>query len=195
MEGVLHALGPRYVGILNGIDTNVWNPSTDPWLPASYDVHDLSGKVACKRALLERFKLPVGDDAIRRPIVGMVSRLVDQKGLDLVDAAKDALLAMDATWVFVGTGEAQVRSGAPSAGRAAPGARRRLHRLRREPRAPGRGRRRHVPDAVEVRAVRAESDVQPAVRHRADRPRGGRAGRHDPAVHVARASRQRVQVS
>ena len=107
MEGVLHALGPRYLGILNGIDTNVWNPSTDPWLPASYDVHDLSGKVACKRALLERFKLQVGDDVIRRPIVGMVSRLVDQKGLDLVDAAKDALLAMDATWVFVGTGEAR----------------------------------------------------------------------------------------
>jgi starch synthase len=107
MEGVLHALGPRYVGILNGIDTNVWNPSTDPWLPAGYDVHDLSGKVACKRALLERFKLQVGDDVIRRPIVGMVSRLVDQKGLDLVDAAKDALLAMDATWVFVGTGEAR----------------------------------------------------------------------------------------
>jgi starch synthase len=105
MEGVLHALDGRYVGILNGIDTNIWNPAADPWLPAGYDVHDLSGKLACKRALLERFGFPVGDDAVRRPMVGMVSRLVEQKGIDLVYAARDALLAMDATWVFVGTGE------------------------------------------------------------------------------------------
>ena len=105
MEGVLHALGSRYLGILNGIDAIVWNPATDPWLPANYDVHDPSGKLACKRALLERFRLQVGDDVIRRPIVGMVSRLVEQKGLDLVYAAKDVLLAMDATWIFVGSGE------------------------------------------------------------------------------------------
>jgi starch synthase len=105
MEGVLHNLGSRYLGILNGIDTIVWNPATDPWLPANYDVHDPSAKVVCKRALLERFRLQVGDDVLRRPIVGMVSRLVEQKGFDLVHAAKDALLAMDATWIFVGSGE------------------------------------------------------------------------------------------
>ena len=105
MEGVLQSLDGRYVGILNGIDTNVWNPAADPWLPASYDVHDLSGKLTCKRALLERFGFPIGDDVLRRPIIGLVSRLVEQKGIDLVYAARDALLAMDATWVFVGTGE------------------------------------------------------------------------------------------
>jgi starch synthase len=105
MDGVLNALGPRYLGILNGIDTNVWNPATDPWLPAGFDLHDLSGKVTCKRALLERFRFRVGDDVMRRPVVGMVSRLVAQKGLDLVLAAKDALLSMDATWVLVGTGD------------------------------------------------------------------------------------------
>jgi starch synthase len=105
MEGVLQALGERYIGILNGIDTNVWDPETDPRLPARYDVNDLTGKTACKRALLETFRFQVGDDILRRPIIGMVSRLVDQKGLDLVSAAIEPLLAFDATWIFVGAGE------------------------------------------------------------------------------------------
>jgi len=111
MEGVLQALGDRYSGILNGIDTNVWNPETDPRLPANYDVNDLTGKSVCKRALLETFRFQVGDDVLRRPIVGMVSRLVDQKGLDLVDAAIDALLALDVTWIFVGSGEPRFEDG------------------------------------------------------------------------------------
>jgi starch synthase len=57
--------------------------------------------------LLEAFALPIGDDALARPVVGMVSRLVDQKGFDLVASAADALLALDATWVVVGTGDAK----------------------------------------------------------------------------------------
>ena len=83
----------------------MWNPATDPVLPAHFDADDVSGKPVCKRALLERFGLPVGDDALARPLVAMVSRLVSQKGLDLVRAAADQLTALDATWVFVGTGE------------------------------------------------------------------------------------------
>jgi len=105
MEGVLSSLGPRYVGILNGIDTDVWNPSSDPWLPARFDADDLAGKTVCKRALLERFKLPVGDDAMARPVVGVVSRLVEQKGIDLLAAANQDLFDIDATWIFVGRGE------------------------------------------------------------------------------------------
>ncbi|HUL72585.1 MAG TPA: glycogen synthase GlgA [Vicinamibacterales bacterium] len=107
LDGVLAARADRYVGILNGIDTRVWNPETDPYLPASYSSGDLSGKLACKRALLTRFGLPVGDDAVERPVVGMVSRLVDQKGLALIERAREALLALDATFVFVGTGDAR----------------------------------------------------------------------------------------
>jgi len=104
-DGVLRARGDRYIGILNGIDARVWDPSHDAHLPARYGVNDLQGKRACKRALLERFKLPVGDDALARPLLGMVSRLVDQKGLDLIAGALEQLLAEDASWVFVGTGE------------------------------------------------------------------------------------------
>ena len=107
LDGVLAARADRYVGILNGIDTRVWNPETDPLIPASYRRGDLSGKLACKRALLTRFALPVGDDAVRRPVVGMVSRLVEQKGLSLIERASDTLVALDATFVFVGTGDAR----------------------------------------------------------------------------------------
>ena len=111
LDGVLSALGDRYVGILNGIDTRTWNPSSDAWLPAHYDANDLSGKRQCKRALLERVGLPMGDDALARPLVGMVSRLVDQKGVDLVLGASGALLKLDATFVFVGTGDPRYEQG------------------------------------------------------------------------------------
>lgn len=107
LDGVLTGLGRRYVGILNGIDTSVWNPATDPLLPARYDANDLAGKATCKRALLARFGFPRGDDALDRPLIGMVSRLVSQKGLDLIEAAADRLVKLDASWIFVGTGEAR----------------------------------------------------------------------------------------
>ena len=105
MEGVLKAREDHYVGILNGIDTSLWNPATDPHLPARYTPDDMSGKVVCKRALLGRMGLSFGDDALKRPLVGMVSRLVEQKGLDLIEGASKELVEMDAVWAFVGTGE------------------------------------------------------------------------------------------
>ena len=106
-EGVLQARGERYLGILNGIDTRTWDPASDEWLPARFDASALAGKAVCKRALLEQFRLPVGDDALARPLVGMVSRLARQKGLDLIEAASASLVALDATWVFLGSGEAR----------------------------------------------------------------------------------------
>jgi len=105
LDGVLLALGDRYVGILNGIDTGVWDPATDPHLPAHFTVDDLTGKRECKRALLGAMGLPRGDDALDRPLIGMVSRLVAQKGLDLIDGASEALTALDANYVFLGTGD------------------------------------------------------------------------------------------
>jgi starch synthase len=107
LEGVLAGLGRRYVGILNGIDTDTWNPATDPLLPARFDSSDLTGKAECKRALLAHFGLPRGDDALERPLIGMVSRLVAQKGLDLIERSGSELVQLDANWVFLGTGEAR----------------------------------------------------------------------------------------
>jgi starch synthase len=105
LHGVLAARRNSYVGILNGIDTSVWNPASDEWLPARYDAEHLEGKRECKRALLQRFNLPIGDDAMARPLVGLVSRLVDQKGIDLIVDTRHSLASLDATWVFAGTGE------------------------------------------------------------------------------------------
>ena len=110
MDGVLVSRADRYTGILNGIDTELWNPATDPYLPAHFDEANLSGKRECKRALLERFGLPVGDDALRRPLIGLVSRLVEQKGLDIIAAALPALVTLDANWVFLGSGEPRYES-------------------------------------------------------------------------------------
>jgi starch synthase len=107
LDGVLKSLGRRYVGILNGIDTSIWDPESDRFLPAHFDRDNLAGKVECKRALLAHFGLARGDDALERPVIGMVSRLVAQKGLDLIEAAGPRLVGLDATWVFLGTGEAR----------------------------------------------------------------------------------------
>ena len=71
----------RLIGITNGVDYEVWNPETDPELPAHYNLDDLAGKRECKRALLEAFSLPVDLD---RPILANVTRLTSQKGIDLI---------------------------------------------------------------------------------------------------------------
>jgi starch synthase len=104
-DGILRARGPALVGILNGIDYDQWDPATDVHLPAHYDASNLEGKQAVKRAVLEAFGLPVGGDALARPLVGLVSRLVDQKGFDLLAAAADELPRLGAAFVLLGTGE------------------------------------------------------------------------------------------
>ena len=96
------ALGDRLVGILNGIDLDIWNPETDPDIPAHFSAADLSGKRICKSDLQERCGLPVRDDV---PLFGMTARLVKQKGFDII--LGDGLLhgIPDAQFVFVGEGE------------------------------------------------------------------------------------------
>jgi starch synthase len=101
------ALGDRLLGIVNGIDLEIWNPETDPILPARYSMDDLSGKAVCKADLQKRVGLPVRDDV---PIFGMTARLVRQKGFDLI--VDDGLLYRmpDAQFVFVGEGEEKYRT-------------------------------------------------------------------------------------
>jgi len=103
-EGVLQQRSNVLVGIRNGIDTTVWNPESDPWLPASYSAKDLAGKTAARMALLARCGM---HDAVHvgRPVVGMVSRMVDQKGLDIIKAAVADLMRLETTFVILGTGE------------------------------------------------------------------------------------------
>jgi starch synthase len=104
-DGIIRSRGEALVGILNGIDHDEWNPLADAFLPAPFDADSLEGKLTAKRALLETFGFTVTDDLLARPVIGMVSRLVDQKGLDLIAAAAPDLAALDATFVIVGTGD------------------------------------------------------------------------------------------
>jgi len=101
LHGVFVGLGDRLVGVLNGIDQRLWNPTTDPLITAQYSVEKLEGKRRCKAALQRSFGLP---QRRRAPIFGMAGRLVTQKGLDLILQAHQ-LLASDAQFVFLGSGD------------------------------------------------------------------------------------------
>ncbi len=105
LDGVIRNRRAALAGILNGIDHDEWNPLADPFLPAPFDADSLDGKAAAKRALLEAFGFTITDDLLARPVIGMVSRMVDQKGLDLIAAVAGHLASLNATFVIVGTGE------------------------------------------------------------------------------------------
>ena len=104
-DGIMRSRGDVLVGVLNGIDEREWDPAHDRFLPVPYSLRDLSGKQAAKRALLELFGLPVTEHTVTRPLVAMVSRMTEQKGLDLIAAIAQGFPTLDATFTIVGTGE------------------------------------------------------------------------------------------
>ena len=104
-DGILRARRADLVGILNGIDYDQWDPSRDPHLPEPYSASNLAGKRAAKRRLLLAFGLADSSELMKRPLVGMTSRLVDQKGFDLLAELADELPRLDATFVLLGSGE------------------------------------------------------------------------------------------
>lgn len=104
-EGILRHRAADLVGILNGVDTDVWNPADDRHLPTPYSADDLSGKADAKRVLLDTYGLPGGDELGRRPVIAMISRMVDQKGLDLIAAVAEQLPHLGAAFAILGTGE------------------------------------------------------------------------------------------
>ncbi len=101
LEGVLRYRSKDLVGILNGIDADAWNPETDELIPVNFTRKDLSGKRENKAALLGEFGLPAGDE----PVVGVVSRLVDQKGFDILSDSLEKLLDLEMKIVILGTGQ------------------------------------------------------------------------------------------
>lgn len=102
LDGVLRARSADLVGVLNGIDDEEWNPATDRHLPRGFDLEDLAGKDACKAALQRETGLPVVADV---PVFGFVGRLTDQKGIDVLAAILDGLMALPLQLVVLGTGE------------------------------------------------------------------------------------------
>jgi starch synthase len=104
-DGILRTRSADLVGILNGIDYDQWDPERDLNLPVPFSASKMTGKAAAKRRLLEAFGLPGTAEARRRPLVAMISRMVEQKGFDLLDQILDALPALGATFVLLGSGE------------------------------------------------------------------------------------------
>jgi len=120
LDGVLRERGADLAGILNGIDYEAWNPATDAEIPKRFARDDLEGKAACKTGLREEMGLV----ALSRPapLFGMVSRLADQKGLDLVADAVPAIVAAGGQFVLLGAGDERYEREFTVLARAHPGA-------------------------------------------------------------------------
>lgn len=102
LDGVLRAASWKLTGILNGIDVEEWNPVTDPLIDANYEPGKMHGKTIAKRMLAKEVGLR---DKPRTPLIGAVSRLVDQKGFHLLVPILPKLLAAGAQFILLGSGE------------------------------------------------------------------------------------------
>lgn len=105
LDGLLRKRAGVLTGIVNGVDYSTWNPETDPYIAAHYSASNLDGKREGKRDLLAAFGLPA--EAVDKPLAGIVSRFVSQKGFDLIATAGERLLQDDLYLVALGSGEAQ----------------------------------------------------------------------------------------
>jgi starch synthase len=103
LDGVVRNRADRLVGILNGVDYTEWSPERDKLIASRYSPRDLSGKLACKKNLLEMSGLP--PETLNKPVIGIVSRFAGQKGFDLIEQIAADLMAEDLAVVALGTGE------------------------------------------------------------------------------------------
>lgn len=101
LDWLLRARRDRFVGVTNGVDYELWNPETDPHIAANFSVADLSGKLECKLDLLRRFGLPEDPE---RPIIAIISRLVAQKGYDLIRDIAHQITQTGAFFIALGAG-------------------------------------------------------------------------------------------
>jgi starch synthase len=108
LEDVLKERSRDLIGILNGIDEELWNPSKDRLIPATYDASDLAGKLENKKALLEKFGLEPG--RLERPVLAMISRIDVQKGFDLLVSILESLLSKELYFVLLGSGNKETES-------------------------------------------------------------------------------------
>jgi starch synthase len=108
LDGILRARSAALHGILNGIDTDAWNPMTDPHLLARYGVASLAGKRVCKQALVRELGLRI---AAETPLVGMVTRMTPQKGVDIVLGMSAELLGLGVGLAVLGAGDPALEQG------------------------------------------------------------------------------------
>ena len=102
LDGMLHMKGEQYIGILNGVDYTEWDPKNDTLIPHKYDVKDMSGKTHCKQALREHYGLNHNES----PIIGIVSRMAEQKGLHMLANSIEAIVKnMKVQFAILGSGD------------------------------------------------------------------------------------------
>jgi starch synthase len=102
LEGVLENRQANLIGVLNGVDYSLWSPDSDPHIVANYHLKDLSGKRECKKDLMDVFQLSGSGEW---PVIGMISRLADQKGFDILAEALDELMKRNLFLVILGKGD------------------------------------------------------------------------------------------
>ncbi len=102
LEGVLNKRQERLFGILNGLDYKIWNPETDPFIAKNFSLKTLAGKKKNKEDLQKFCHLPAASDT---PLLGIVSRLAQQKGFDILAQAIDSICKMNLQMVILGTGD------------------------------------------------------------------------------------------
>jgi starch synthase len=119
MEGILRHRREHLQGILNGVDYSLWDPSQDPHIPAHYSPRKMAGKKGCKQALIQEMGL--NPALAKRPVLGMVSRLDVQKGLDLLAQIIDDILSLDVGLVILGSGDEQIQQAIQQAAQRHPG--------------------------------------------------------------------------
>lgn len=102
LEGVLKKRKADLFGILNGVDYTEWDPETDSTLPHNYSIGDLKGKAACRKKLMKAFDLKL---KIKTPFIGMITRLADQKGIDILAEAMPELMKMELAMAILGSGD------------------------------------------------------------------------------------------
>jgi starch synthase len=107
LDGVLRARSGDLYGLVNGIDPEEWSPAVDPHIAARFDASDLAGKAACKAALQQEAGFPIRPEA---PLLGLVGRLVSQKGVDVLAQALDRILELDLQLVLLGTGDPEAET-------------------------------------------------------------------------------------
>ena len=175
LDDALRAKGDRFVGILNGLDTASGTPRPMPTSRRPTSRADPAASATCRADLLQRLGFDPDDDGA---VLGMIGRLDPQKGFDLLAGAAPRLLAGGARIVVQGSGDPATRGRVPRAGRPAAGPGRAHRALRSGNGPPDLRRRRLLPDAVAVRAVRHRPDDLASIRHAADRPTDRRPRRH-----------------
>jgi starch synthase len=101
LDRALHSKQYKLTGFLNGIDVDLYNPATDPLIAKNFTIKDLSGKAACKKALLSELKLSEGDE----PLMGIVTRFVSHKGIDLIRSVFEDMVNDGYKFAIVGSGD------------------------------------------------------------------------------------------